>query len=207
MMLDRKTILVADPDEGIRDLLLKTFSLEGHQVETAQNGMQALQILYRTQPDLVIIDSELPDIQPHVMVAVIKRDSPKLPLIVVSFNDSKKLEKEMWAKGVFYYTTKPFSIEIMKDVVRDAFKYTRKEVIMTNNELENFKGVTRSLMRDALKVMEEINETCGPREATCLLTSEDTRNLPRCGWAELIEKFYLLEHYLDYTKRFCEGKV
>ena len=50
------------------------------------------------------------------------------------------------------------------------------------------KGVTRSIVVDALKVMDDMWTDC--------------QDSPR-----LVENYYLLRHYLDYLKRFCEGKV
>jgi hypothetical protein len=54
-----------------------------------------------------------------------------------------------------------------------------------------FKGVVNSLVKDALKVLEEIE-----------VEWEFDHNS-----RELREKYYLLRHYLDYLRRFCEGKV
>ncbi|MFQ6067745.1 MAG: hypothetical protein ACE5K3_10810 [bacterium] len=59
------------------------------------------------------------------------------------------------------------------------------------SNLELFKGVANSLVKDALKVLEEIE-----------VEWELDHNSQ-----ELREKYYLLRHYLDYLRRFCEGKV
>ncbi len=53
---------------------------------------------------------------------------------------------------------------------------------------ERFKGVTRSLVVDALVVLDKMWEEC--------------QNSP-----ELREDYYQLHHYLDYLKRFCDGKA
>jgi hypothetical protein len=56
------------------------------------------------------------------------------------------------------------------------------------NKADRIKGVTLSLVVNALAVMDDMWEDC--------------RNSP-----ELAENYYLLRHYLSYIKRFCEGKV
>ncbi len=53
---------------------------------------------------------------------------------------------------------------------------------------ERFKGVTRSLVVDALAVLDKMWEEC--------------QHSP-----ELREDYYQLHHYLDYLKRFCDGKA
>ncbi len=59
------------------------------------------------------------------------------------------------------------------------------------NETETFKAVTKSIVRDAAKVLDETG---------ALWELEPDSK-------ELREKFHLLEHYLSYLFRFCEGKV
>jgi hypothetical protein len=56
------------------------------------------------------------------------------------------------------------------------------------DKAERFRGVTRSLVVDALVVLDKMWEEC--------------QNLP-----ELREDYYQLYHYLDYLKRFCDGKA
>ena len=53
MELNRKTVLVADPDANIRDLLLKELTLEGIKVETVSGGVELLQKFYRIDADAV----------------------------------------------------------------------------------------------------------------------------------------------------------
>ncbi len=56
------------------------------------------------------------------------------------------------------------------------------------NEADRIRGVTRSLVMDMLVVLDEM--------------------LPECQRSpNLIEKYYLLFHYLDYLRRFCERRV
>jgi len=58
-------------------------------------------------------------------------------------------------------------------------------------ELDSFKAVTRNLVINAEKVVEEMDGLC----IVCGQTEE------------MAEKYHLLKHYLDYLRRFCEGEV
>jgi DNA-binding NtrC family response regulator len=117
---ERKTVMVADPDANIRDLLLKELTLEGIKVETVSNGVELLQKFYRVSADALIVEAEMPDIETGRIIDTIKRSSPKIPIIVIAANRSEEFEKVIRQKGIFYYTTKPFSIELFKMVVKDA---------------------------------------------------------------------------------------
>lgn len=84
----------------------------------------------------------------------------------------------------------------MADNEESGFKkiieeYVRNASDRKMNEIETFKAVTKSLVRDAAKTLDETG---------ALWELEPDSK-------ELREKFHLLEHYLSYLFRFCEGKV
>ncbi len=124
--LNRKTVLVADPDANIRDLLLKELTLEGVKVETVSSGVELLQKFYRIDTDVLIVEAELPDIETGTIIDTVKRSLPKIPIIVIAANRSEEFEKVIREKGIFYYTTKPFSIELLKLAIKDALAAREK---------------------------------------------------------------------------------
>ena len=126
MEVVRKTVLVADPDVDIRNLLLRELSLEGVKVETASSGAELLQKFYRIDADALIVEAELPDIKTGTVIDTVKRSLPKLPIIVIAANRSEEFEKTIRERGIFYYVTKPFSIELLKLVIKDALAGKKK---------------------------------------------------------------------------------
>jgi DNA-binding NtrC family response regulator len=125
---DRKVVLVADPNEKIREFILKELTLELLKVETAETSVELLQTFYRIGADLLIVEAEMPDIETGILIDTVKSTSPEIPIIVIAANTSKEFEKHFREKGVFYYATKPFSIELLKLAVKDAlFKYEKVE--------------------------------------------------------------------------------
>ncbi len=89
-------------------------------------------------------------------------------------------------------------------------EHLKREVERFNAKLRHFRGVAASVLQDAQKVWEEMWEACGdPRSCEEIL--EDADNLfdraPACGWPEFREKLHLLGHYIDYTRRLCEGAI
>ena len=86
----------------------------------------------------------------------------------------------------------------------------RREVERTNARMRHFRGVAASVMTDALKLWEEIWETCqDPRTCEEIIEGkiEPAGKAPACGWPEFMEKLNLLRHYIDYAKRLCEGSI
>jgi len=87
----------------------------------------------------------------------------------------------------------------MKDIKRDDEKWLKKAIDDVFREAKSkglkkfdcFKAVIKSVLNNAFKALEDIE-----------VEWELDHNSQ-----ELREKFHLLHHYLDYLKRFCEGKV
>jgi DNA-binding NtrC family response regulator len=134
---DRKTVLVADADADMRDLLLRELTLEGVKVEASSTGVEMLQKFYRVGADALIVEGELPDIETGRIIDAVKRASPSLPIIVIAANRSEEFEKIIRQKGIFYYATKPFSIELFKIAVRDALSAGSRLSRAANPGLEN----------------------------------------------------------------------
>jgi len=86
----------------------------------------------------------------------------------------------------------------------------RREIERINARMRHFRGVAASVMNDALKVWYEIWEVCrDPMTCEEIIdgVGDPTGQIPTCGWPELREKLHLLGHYIDYTKRLCDGSI
>lgn len=96
--------------------------------------------------------------------------------------------------------------EKLRIVRRDDEPETSK-VLSPEERLRLRQKVTADLLKDAQGTWADIwNELMGTvTNGTMILPEADQG--PKCGWAEFLEKLWLLKHYLDYTKRFVEGKA
>jgi DNA-binding NtrC family response regulator len=209
-MLHDGMILVVDRSEDMRELLAKALTIDGYRVETTAKGITALQMIFEGKVDVVIVDKEIMDIEIEKFMQTCRLKAAQVPVVVITARTSSELEKEMRKNRVFYYAIKPFSLEIMKTVIRDAFKNRRNQRIWTGEELRHFRVLTRNLTIDALGVLNEIKYECEDRLGSEGIPNGHEaapRGLPRCGWTELMEKLHLLEQYLEYTRRISEGKI
>ena len=92
----------------------------------------------------------------------------------------------------------------------DRSNYDEMEVERINAKLRHFRGIAANVMKEAMKVWQQIWEECSdPRTCDDILGGDDTQDgeIPLCGWPEFMEKLHLLGHYIDYTKRLCEGSI
>lgn len=104
-----QTIMVIDDEIEILDMLKRFFELEGYHVITATGGKEALQKLAK-QPDLILLDINMPDIDGLSLCKSI-RDFVSCPILFLTANieDSDKIKG--FGAGGDDYIVKPFSID------------------------------------------------------------------------------------------------
>jgi hypothetical protein len=75
--------------------------------------------------------------------------------------------------------------------------------------LFHFRNVNSSVLQEALDTWGDMwDQLQGRVTHGVLIENESEEPLePKCGWPEFLEKMRLLRHYLDYAKRFSEGKT
>jgi len=100
-------ILVIDDDHDINILLRKYFSKKGFDVQTAENGKDAISWLKRNEVDLVLCDFKLPDYDGIEILQKIKIINPDIQVIIITGYSDVRVAVEAVKKGAFEYVTKP----------------------------------------------------------------------------------------------------
>jgi two-component system NarL family response regulator len=86
-------------------------------VDTAENGLQLLSVLRRSAADLVLLDLQMPKLDGIDSLKIVKKDFPKIKIIVFSNYGQPKLLKEIKALGADGYLLKNSSSIILKEAV------------------------------------------------------------------------------------------
>ncbi|MDD2901974.1 MAG: hypothetical protein PHU44_06020 [Syntrophales bacterium] len=83
------------------------------------------------------------------------------------------------------------------------------DVFSFEEDFTSYQQVIDNLLRDAQNTWAEIwHELMGTvTNGTIILSDANKGAKPKCGWAEFLEKLWLLKHYLDYTRRFAAKDV
>ena len=115
----KHTILICDDEEGIRESF-KLILDEQYHLKFATNGMEALEILKKTSPDLMMLDIKMPKMHGMEILKQIKKLKPKLPVIIVTGYQSVEMAQEALRNGAADYIPKPFeSKHILKIVAQN----------------------------------------------------------------------------------------
>jgi two-component system NtrC family sensor kinase len=89
------TILVIDDDPSIVSALSRLLQRDGHTVETADNGQQALERLREHPYDLILCDLRMPDLDGPAFYDILTRQSPSMcPRIIFLTGDTLNLESQ-----------------------------------------------------------------------------------------------------------------
>ncbi len=111
------SVLVVDDEAMVRDVLREYLSGDGHEVDTAGDGREALKIFNQKKFDLVITDRAMPEMSGDQLIIEIKKISPKTPLVMLTgFGELMKAKGEHPA-GADYLLSKPLTFEAYREVL------------------------------------------------------------------------------------------
>lgn len=120
----RFRILVVEDDPAVRNLLTTALDMHGYVVEKASDGEHGVLEAASRQPDLVMIDLGLPDIDGVEVISKIRSWSA-VPIIVISARAEDSDKIEALDAGADDYLTKPFSVDELLARVRASLRRSR----------------------------------------------------------------------------------
>lgn len=126
----RHKVLIVDDDPGMVHLLARTL-LDMAQLHFAVRGDDALAKLAQHQPDLLVIDAELPDLDGYSVIARL-RENPQLAhtaVVMVTSHDDASHRQRAFAAGVLDFFTKPIDRELIRLRVQQILNGESMEVI------------------------------------------------------------------------------
>ncbi len=118
--LKKKTILIVDDEEQICNLIKKVLLQEGHQIFTAFNGEKALSQLKKSPVDLILVDLKMPAMNGLELLQQARSLQKNLKSILLTAYGTASAARSAMFLGVFDFLTKPFDIQLLKKVVKEA---------------------------------------------------------------------------------------
>jgi len=119
-------VLVVDDEQDVRLVLGDFLASRGYDVTQAQSGAEALTLLERIQPDVVLLDVSMPGMDGMETLRRIVAAHPSLPVIMVTANVDVEVTSKALEMGAADYVPKPFdlryleqAVSIQVDAVRD----------------------------------------------------------------------------------------
>ena len=128
-------VLVIDDEPDIRELLELTLLRMGLETATAGNVQDALLEIQNFKPDLCLTDMKLPDGTGFDVVRYIQRESPHIPVAVITAFGSMDAAVEALKAGAYDFVSKPVDLAKLRDLVQTALKLSqKKDVSISSND-------------------------------------------------------------------------
>jgi two-component system KDP operon response regulator KdpE len=122
MTAARLKVLVVDDEPPLRKLLRMGLTTQGYEIIEAPNGKAALDLLQQ-QPDLIILDLGLPDIQGHELLRTLRARNERVPIVVLSSRGDEAGKVQALDLGADDYVTKPFGMDELLARMRAALRH------------------------------------------------------------------------------------
>ena len=139
-------ILVVDDEELVRWTLNQTLTNEGYRVELAETGEIALEIFEKKKFDLVILDIKLPGIHGEEVLRRIREMDKEALVIMITAHGGVESAVQCMKFGAFHYLQKPFEIDEVKLLVRQALELANLRIRIEDHvekqiEEHSFEGI------------------------------------------------------------------
>jgi len=127
-------VLIVDDEEDILEILSARLASVGHRVSKAQLAVEAMDIITRDVPDIIVLDVMMPFLNGMQLCWLLKDDEVfrEIPIVMLTAK-SQQIDK-FWAKeaGVAAYLTKPFNPGDVAETVREVLEKNRTKDLRQN---------------------------------------------------------------------------
>jgi len=124
-----KKVLIVDDEEDILWGLSEELSRHNLEVDTANNGSEALEKIKNKKYDFLITDIRMPGLSGSELLLEAQKIQPDLKVIVMTAYGSEEVKEDVLSKGAISYLEKPFDFEQLLDIVEEKAKAGEEETI------------------------------------------------------------------------------
>ena len=120
-----RKILVVDDEPYVCDAVRMMLAFDGHQVETAASGKDALAIFTPGKYDLVISDYAMPAMKGDELAAAIKSRAPNQPVVLITAYAEMLKSSDNPIESVDFIVSKPFLLENLREAVEKTTSFDK----------------------------------------------------------------------------------
>ncbi|MBM3307371.1 MAG: sigma-54-dependent Fis family transcriptional regulator [Candidatus Eisenbacteria bacterium] len=161
-------VLVVDDQASVRELLKAVLTSDGHEVEQASDGGEAVRALGTGFHDLVVMDIRMPGMDGIAALERVKEISPRTGVVMMTAYASVETAVRAMKLGAFDYVTKPIDIDEVRAVIARFVGSLHPE------EAEELPGESRDVVgaSDALRSVLALSHQVAASDATLLILGE-----------------------------------
>ena len=166
-------ILIVDDETSIREILRQLFEYEGHEVEMASSGAEALKRIDTAEPDVVFLDVKMPGMDGLDVLARIKEAAPGLQVVMISGHGTIDTALEATRRGAFDFLQKPLDTDRLLVTLRNVLE--RKGLSQSVEALRSEVESRHEIVGDSFQLRQVLErlERVAPTDARVLITGEN----------------------------------
>jgi DNA-binding NtrC family response regulator len=117
--MSKKTILIVDDEESIRESISQILIIKGYSVLSAENGLEAFELVKKEPIDFIISDIRMPKCDGATLLELVKKHNPHIPMILITGYSDISVE-DLLKKGANSVIVKPFRIQNLLRTIEEA---------------------------------------------------------------------------------------
>ncbi|MCF8570274.1 response regulator transcription factor [Gordonia sp. HY002] len=204
-------ILVVDDDRAVRESLRRSLTFNGYTVDTAGDGLEALEKVIADRPDLLVLDVMMPRLDGLEVCRRLRSAGDDLPILVLTARDSVSERVSGLDAGADDYLPKPFALEELLARLRSLLRRTAREE-EEGSEAVSFSDLTLDpVTREVTRGERQISLTRTEFALMEMLMANPKRVLTRSRILEEVWGYDFptsgnaLEVYIGYLRRKTEA--
>ncbi len=124
----RETILIVDDSREIVTTLTDVLRSMGYSILSAYDGQRGLQLALEREPDLILLDWNLPELSGYQVLYTLRKEGNKTPVVLMTLYGSESVAVEAFRLGVHDYLVKPFRVpDILATIERTLTEDHRRQ--------------------------------------------------------------------------------
>lgn len=122
MMPDKNMgkLMIVDDNEGVRHLVSRWLERAGFFVSQAKDGAEALDLIKKDPPDIILADIRMPKINGLELARMVKREFPETKVVLMTAYSSPQTIAQAKREGVDDYLEKPFTQDQVEKTAREV---------------------------------------------------------------------------------------
>ena len=121
-------VLVVDDDRAVRDAVRRALVLAGYEVQTAENGVDGIQRVDDTRPDVIVLDVMMPEVDGLEVSRRLRSLGDRTPILMLTARDAVEDRIDGLDAGADDYLVKPFDVGELGARIRALLRRTRAEL-------------------------------------------------------------------------------
>ena len=206
-------ILIVDDEPSNRNILGQELTHEGYSVVAASDGREALKKVESSQPDLIILDYMMPDLNGLDVLKELRRRENDTPVVMITAYGTMERAVEAMKEGAYDFITRPFEPDHIALVVRKALERQRLKrgvEILSEEVEERYRLVVGESA--AMKLAIELARKAASSNATVLLLGESGTGkeiFARAihNWSERKDRPFIAINSVGLTKELLESEL